>query len=216
MPDQNLTTPNNPEPTTPTGGGGDNRVSFTPEQQTAIDRIAAERGKRGGEAAINALLEGLGVKSVDELKASFAEANKLRAAQKSELEKSQDEIARLKQADAEHTKQLAEAKDKANQMQLRVLFGETARKQNLAFATAQAEQDAFALFAASVTMDNEGKVDKLDEAVKEFAKTKPYFFGAAGSPAQGNINATNRGSGGGVDVQTIIEKKRAQYRGAQL
>lgn len=75
-----------PPATTPTGGG-EAKVTFTPEQQAVIDKLLGERAQRAGASATAEFLKALGVENADALKAMLDEGKKLKTAQMSDLEK---------------------------------------------------------------------------------------------------------------------------------
>jgi len=74
-------------------GQGDAAQVFTQEQ---VDAIVGERAKRAAEAAVNKLLEQLGVARVDDLKAQLEEARQRREAEMTEAQKAAAEAERAR------------------------------------------------------------------------------------------------------------------------
>lgn len=107
--------------TTDNGSGGDGSTgsparTFT---QAEVDALLGERAKRATEASTKKLLETLGVTDLDAAKKTLEEAEKLRQAQMSELEKAQ-KAAEKAQAEAAAAKEAeAAAIARANETLLR-------------------------------------------------------------------------------------------------
>jgi hypothetical protein len=214
MGDTNPTPPGNAGDSNANAGGGGQQITFTSEQQAVIDRIVGERAKRGGEAAINTLLESLGVKSVDELKTGFADALKLRDAQKSELQKAQDAVtaAQAKIADAE--KKAADALAKSRERSLRASVIAEAQKQNFDESEFASVWNALKLDSALMEKIKDTNADDFEgvaDAVKEIAKAHPRWLKSVTPAPHTNINATNAGRQGNVSVDDLVKRKRAQY-----
>lgn len=204
----------NPPPPPAGDGHGTGEVTFTAEQQKVLDKLFADRAKRGGETAVAELLQGFGVKTVDELKTTFAEANKLRDAQKSELQKAQDEskAAQAKIADAE--KKATDALAKARERSLRAAVIAEAQKQNFDETEFTSVWNALKLDTGLIEKikDKDDDFEGVADAVKEIAKAHPRWLKTGVTPPP-DINAQNAGRGGKVDVNTIVKQKQAQYAG---
>lgn len=90
--------------TTPNGGGGDEK-KFT---QADLDRHLRERETRDENAARRKVLDGLGIKTEDDLKTQLAELATLRTSQMSEQEKAKAELADANKRAGDLKAQLAE------------------------------------------------------------------------------------------------------------
>lgn len=198
-------------------GGGTGQVTFTPEQQAIIDRIAAERARRGGESAVRELLESLGVKSVDELKSVFADANKLRELQKTELQRAQEEARRAQEErDAikrERDAVLARAQQKLMRATVMAEAMKIFDESELRSVWLEIKEDPELFNLIKPRADSEDEFDGVTHAVEAVAKRHPRWLKSTGAPA--NTNAMARGKAG-VDVSEIMKAKRTQYGGARL
>jgi len=181
-------------------GGQQQKVQFTPEQQAAIDAIIAERVSRANKSASRAALEArakeLGFESVEAMEAVLKAAKEAAEKEKTDLQK------------ANEAKATAEAKAKAAEERaktalIRAAFAEAAIGANLVSA-----DDAFKLADLSkVTVDDDGNVEGVREAVEALVKAKPYLVKQGGGSG---------GSGGGNPVRGNTPTDDPAERGRQM
>ena len=212
MPDQN-SSPNTQDANATTGGGGDTtRVIFTPEQQAVVDRIAAERGKRGEHTATHALLEALGVKSVDELHAVVAEAAKLRDTHTNALQQAQDALAeQMKQGEQlkqEKESMLTLANDKLLRANVIVEAARTFDESELGSVWLALKADP-ALFATLRPKSDSDEFDGVGDALKKIAAAHPLWLKQS-APRPPDINASAGGKGKPPLQSELIDQKKRE------
>jgi len=109
--------------------------------------------------------------------------------------------------------QLREAQEKIWGFTMRRAFQAEATKQQLDFASPEAQEDAFMLAdLASVEMAEDGTVKGMEDVVKALKKQKGYLFAQPRQPG-GNLNANEgRGSGGGkLPEQQLRDEARRRF-----
>lgn len=186
------------------GGQQQTKVSFTPEQQAAIDAIIAERVNRANRSAAKAALEArakeLGFESAEAMEAALKAYKETQDAQKTEAEKLREQL------EAEKTKAKSAA-EKAKRALIKAAFAEAAIAANLVSV-----DDAFLLADLSnVEVSDDGKVTGVKEAVEQLAKEKPYLVKQGGG--SGGVGGGNPSRGPYVDptppdvVREILQRQ---------
>lgn len=170
-------------------GGGDKpgekpqgERTFT---QADVDRIVGERATRASEAAVTKLLESLGVKSADDIKAGLLKAKELEDAQLSEQQKALKKIEELTAAKTLAETQAAEVAAKAQTTLMRAAVLSEASKADYNFKP-EALADVWTFVdRASIKAGKDGEsFEGVAEALKAVAKAKPYLCNEA-KPGQG-------------------------------
>lgn len=161
-------------------GAGDapKQITLTQEQLDAIVQDRALRETRSKFA------------DYDELKRKAAEHDKLQEGQKTELEKANEKAVKAEQ-------KANEAIARANARIVRAEILSQAAAQNAV------DPDTVAALLAgneSITIDDDGTVAGVKEAVKALLKEKPFL--AKGAPGSG----PSGGEFGGADNRTLVEK----------
>lgn len=170
------------------GGQQQTKVSFTPEQQAELDRILGERLSRAEKTAAKKALEArakeLGFDSVEAMEAALKAHKEAQEKEKSELQKAQE-------AKAAAEAKAKAAEERAKMALIRAAFAEQAIAHNLVSA-----DDAFKLADLSkVTVNDDGTVEGVKEAVEQLVKEKPYLVkqtggqggAGGGNPPRGNV-----------------------------
>lgn len=158
------------------GGEGDPPKSFT---QADVDRIVQERLSRAKLKPPS---------DYEDLKTKAAKLDELEAASRSDLEKAQEA-----QRKADERATAAEAR--ANETARRHAIEREAGKQKAADP-----DDVFAVLQTTskyrdmVTMDDDGQVTGVEEAVKAILTDKPHLVGKTSTPA-GDGDGGSRGGG---------------------
>lgn len=185
--------------------GGENKVSFSPEQQAEVDRIIAERLNRANNTAAKKALEdqakSLGYESYEAMEAAAKAYQAAKDKEKSDLQREQEAKA------AAETK-AAQAEERAKQAYIKASFVAHAATANLVDV-----EDAFKLADLSdVTVKDDGTVEGVKEVVDALVKAKPYLVkSGAGTTIPGGGNPAR---GGGGDDGTK-DKARASQMAAQ-
>lgn len=180
-----------------TAGGG--RIEFTPEQQAHVDALIAQRlaraNKTAGKAALEARAKELGFESVEAMDAALEAHKKAQDAHKTEAEKLREQL------EAEKAK-AAGAAEQAKRALIKAAFTAEAVGANLVNV-----DDAFVLADLSdVTVDDNGNVTGVKEAVEALVKDKPYLVkqdGGSGGSGPGGFR-----EGGSRTANTAIEQAR--------
>jgi hypothetical protein len=187
------TTTEQPE-TENANGGGDGQgqaapVTFTQEQ---LDAILKERLERATTKTKTDLLAELGIEDAATAKKTLAEAQAAKAAQMSELEKAQAQIADL-EVKSEQARIEAEAiKAQADEALLKSAIIAKAHGFN-------DPMDAWSFVDRSKIVTNEdGTYKGIDEAIKALTEAKPYLVKADGQPGPGTPSRAKQ--------KTIVEK----------
>lgn len=171
-------------------GGGKTPGSETGDKKTftqdELNAIVGERAKRSAEAAVNKLLETLGMKSPDELKTTLEEKRKRDEAELSETQK-KDKVLEKMKADLDAAQLEIQKKDEAHKA---VLMNAAIRA---AAKGAHDPDDVVKLLrdenadALTKAMNAEGVIDTkaLDTLIADLKKKKGYLFGGQtpGSPS---------------------------------
>lgn len=176
------------------GGGGEAKITFTPEQQKVIDQLLGERAKRAESSGVNALLKELGVEKPDDLKSALDEFKKLKASQLSDLEKAQQAAkeaqAKIEAAEKARNDALAHAQTKL----MRAAVIAEAVRQNFAeeeissvWLALMQDKDLKEKIKASEDGEN---FEGVDKAVAEIAKNHPKWLKSENTRT--NINAQER------------------------
>lgn len=206
-----------------TGGGADNGngagggVTFTPEQQAVIDRIVGERAKRAEASAVTTLLQTLGVKDPEEIKARLAKLGELEGAKLSEAEKAKAQQAKLA-ADLEAAKKrTAEAEERAARALMRQAVEREAVRAGFA---ADAQADVWTFVQAdpklreAVKLGADGEtVEGVEDAVKAVATARPRWLDKAGTQQAPppRLDATSRGGGSHATTKEDLDEYEKKY-----
>ncbi len=171
-----------PEPTTPqqpekpnADGGGDGQgqpappVTFSQEQ---VDTIVKDRLARATTKTQADLLAELDIEDVATAKKTLADAKTAQAAQMSELEKAQAEIAEAQEATRKATAEAETIKVAASEALLKAAIISQAGHLN-------DSMDAWQFIDRSkIEVQEDGSYKGIDEALKALAETKPYLVKA--------------------------------------
>lgn len=166
------------------GDGGDPPKSFT---QADVDRIVQERLSR---AKLRPPTD------YEDLKAKAAKLDELEAANKTELERAQEA-----QRKADERAEAAERR--SQEISRRHAIEREAAKQKAADP-----DDVFAVLQTSakyrdmVTMDDDGQVTGVEDAIKAILTDKPHLVGKVSTPA-GDGDGGSRGGGGAEKPKTL-------------
>jgi hypothetical protein len=180
--------------------------------QADVDRMLGERAKRADELVTKSLLEGLGLKSLDDLKAVVKKAGDLESAQLSELDKAK------KAADKAEADRLAmEASSKAvlaqaNERLMKAAVLSEATKADYAFRPeALGDVWLFVDRAGIKPKDGSDEFEGIAEALKAVAKAKPYLVAETTGDGRGTPRAhSNRSGGGQLSVEELAQRKRSE------
>lgn len=179
-------------PTTPTAG--DPKVTFSPEQQEALNKMFGERAEQARRARETELLKELGVDNLDAAKAALKAADEARKAQMTDLEKAQTTAkaweAKAADAQAKQQEVLLQLQD----AKLRTAIGQGIKKAKLEFASDKAEEDAYDHLLRIVSFDDKGEVKGLDDALKALKEDRVYLFTAPTKPRAPQTNARDGGT----------------------
>lgn len=203
----------------PNGGGG-NAGNNPPKTftQEEVNQLLGDRAKRADEVVTKTLLDGLGLKTLDELKAVVKKAGDLEAAQLTELDKAKKaaekaEAERLK-LETETSAQIA----RANERLLRAAVLSEAMKAEYNFRPDALNDVWLFVDRASIKpqADNADEFEGIAAALKKVAEAKPYLVGTA-QPARSIDNDAQRGRGAQpagqpLTREQLIERKRADYQ----
>lgn len=192
-----------------TGAGEGEKATFT---QTELNRIVGERAARAGSAAVNALLEKLGVKTPEELATTFAEFRKKQESELSEVEKQK---AALEKSESEK-KALQEALESEKQARITEKVNNSLRG---AAKLAHDANDVVLLIRSNYAEElaklvtEAGDVDEkgLTDLMAKVRKAKPHLFqtGTPGSPS----NAGGRPPDLDTETKKVgLEMLRAQRK----
>lgn len=164
----------------PNGGGKKPDDKPTPEPkftQDDMDRVAGERAKRAEEATQKKLLELLGVKDADEAKKLLDDAKKRADAEKSDLDKANEQIANLTKATEAADQARKDAIEKATVTLMRAAVLTEASKPEYRFKPdALADVWSFIDRTSIKPKDGaDGEFVGVAEALKSLAKAKGYL-----------------------------------------
>ncbi len=189
-------------------GSGEGEKKFT---QADLDRLLGERAKRAEASATTELLKKFGVEKVEDVQTALDEFKKLKDAQKSELEKAQQEAkdAQAKIDAAEKAK--ADALAAAQTKLLRAAVIAEAVKQNFDEAEISSvwlalQQDKKLFESMKPSADDDAEFENVDKAVAEIAKAHPKWLKSTDAQKT-NINAQNRSGG---KKETDEERKQRE------
>lgn len=212
------TTP--PAQPSPTGGAAQNGDVASQNDakkfsQADVDRIVGERAQRAGEAATTKLLESLGVKSPEEIKAALEKIQTLEDAQKTELQKAQDEAAKYK-AQAEKAKSDADAAlAQANEKLLQSAVLLEAQKQNTDDAETVSvwrELRETPTLKEKIKQTDAGEFEGVADAVKEILKLHPKWLKAAKPPTPGTPrSAQTQAASAQAATQQQVTVRRSDF-----
>lgn len=169
------------------GGAADDDPAAKRFSQADIDRIVQDRLARAKSKP---------PADYDDLKARAAKLDELEAASKSDLEKAQE-------AQRKADERAAAAEARANETARRHAIEREAGKQKAADP-----DDVFAVLQTTskyrdmVTMDDDGQVTGVEDAVKAILADKPHLVGKTSTPA-GDGDGGSRGGGEAQKPKTL-------------
>lgn len=178
-------------------GNGDGKQPEKTFTQADVDRIVGERAKRAEESAITTLLRKLGFEKPDDLEALVADTRKKQDAEKSELQKAQEQIAQLTKAQAEAEKARTEAIEKASVTLMRAAVMAEASKPEYRIRP-EALADVWTFIdrgSIKPKSDADGEYTGIGEALKALVKAKPYLAvegDGRGTPRPGTRKTTDQ------------------------
>lgn len=159
--------------------------------QSDVDRIVGERAKRAEESAIGSLLKDLGFEKTEDLKTLVADAKKRADAEKSELDKANEQIATLAKAKDAADQERAAAIERANVTLMRAAVMAEAAKADYRIKP-EALQDVWTFIDKTSIKPKDGadgEYTGIGDALKALAKAKPYLV------QDGNGHGTPRPNG---------------------
>jgi membrane protein involved in colicin uptake len=176
---------------TPNAGG---KITFTPEQQAAIDAIIAERvsraNKAAGKTALEARAKELGFDTVEAMETALQAHKEATDKQKTDLEKAQEAKAA---AEAKATKALAQANQRLVDAEARVqATGLGVKAERIAHVIKLAD-----LSQAQVSDDGAVDGDAVKAAIEAVLKDVPELRGAPATPGGTGGNPPRGGAGSG-------------------
>lgn len=202
---------------TTTGNAAGAAPTFTPEQQAAIDRIVGERAKRAEASAVSGLLQTLGVKDAEEIKARLAKLGELEGAQLSEAEKAKAHQAKTAEDLEKAKKRAAEAEERAARALMRQAVEREATRAGFA---ADAASDVWTFLQAdpklrdAVKLGADGEtVEGVEDAVKAVAAARPRWLEKAGTQQAPppRLDATSRGGGSHATTKEDLDEYEKKY-----
>ncbi len=199
-------------------GGGSNAGNNPPKTftQEEVNQLLGERAKRADEVVTKTLLDGLGLKTLDELKAVVKKASDLEAAQLTELDKARKAA---EKAEAERLKVETETKvqiERANERLMRAAVMAEAMKPDYAFRPDALNDVWLFVDRAGIKQADGDEFEGIADALKKVAETKPYLVGTP-QPARSIDNDAARGrgtqpTGQHLTREQLLERKRAGYQ----
>lgn len=196
MPEGDPITDPAPPVTDPAAGGGSG-TTFT---QAQVDAFNAETRRKAAEAEQRRVLEALGVQDVDSAKAIIDAAKAADEAAKTELQKAQEENARLKAAADAAT---------AKATNTLVLSKVENALRDAGINPARVEGALLLAPLSEVKVSDNGAVEGVEDVVKAVQAKSPEWFGVPGK----TFTAPDVTGGGGndpVDYRTASPADRAR------
>ena len=176
---------------TPSETGGENIVQMSQEK---LDSLINGKFAKGAEKATNELLSSLGVEDVDSLKNIIQSKREQDEANKSELEKAQETIAKL-QADYENAQNTAKQAQELNEIN------------SLALKSGVADTEVFKLLYSNAKSAEGFNPDTFIEGLRE---SKPYIFGQQTVVTPKVDNSTNKSKPADFTERVRSAKTRAE------
>lgn len=199
------------EGTPPENKGGKPDEEKPTLTQAQADRLIGDARADGRKKATEALLKELGFEKPEDLKAAVTKAKEAEDANKTELQKAQDEKTALEKKNAELEQKLTEQTegrrtDKLNTAVTTAAVEAKAVKTSDVLRWAQA--DAPDLLKAVLTDD--GEVDKkaVETLIAKAKKDNPHYFGSGASGGKSPGSPSNNDSKGTTDQQKEAAKGR--------
>lgn len=213
MADEQTPAPGTTTETTTENGGGKTPGSDIGDKKTftqdEVNAIVGERAKRSAEAAVNKLLESIGVKSPDELKTTLEEKRKRDEAELSESQKKDKELAKMK---ADHDAAQLELQKERDARKVEkvdnaiIAAAKGAHNPKLVVSMLRDEQSD----ALTKALKEDGTVDTaaIDKLIADLRKKEGYLFGGQtpGSPSN------NGGKAPEPDAKAKEEARKALKR----
>ena len=171
--------------------GGENIVQMSQEK---LDSLINGKFAKGAEKATNELLSSLGVEDVDSLKNIIQSKREQDEANKSDLEKAQETIAKL-QADYENAQNTAKQAQELNEIN------------SLALKSGVADTEVFKLLYSNAKAAEGFNPDAFIEGLRE---SKPYIFGQQTVATPKVDNSTNKSKPADFTERVRSAKTRAE------
>lgn len=193
------------------GGGtddkpGDDKPKGKTFTQEELDALFAQRAQQASSSALTGLFKELGVENADSLKAVVKAAKDASDAQKTELQKAQDDKAAAEKAIADqknaHDADMAKAEKRIQDTEIKIAAGREVKDKDGKVTRPRVREDA--LDAALLLIDRKEIVKKddayagIEEALDALAKAKPFMFEAEptttfkGSPTDTKLRKPNK------------------------
>ena len=166
---------NDQQPEKPTG------KVYTQEQ---LNEMFADRAKQARGSALADLFKELGVESSDNLKAIITKAKEADDAQKTELQKAQDDLERAKKlADenkANYESELEKLSKRVQDTEIKVAAGNEVKDKDGKVTRPKFRPDAYDVVLSTINRkgitDKDGVYTGIEEALDELAKAKPFLL----------------------------------------
>jgi hypothetical protein len=187
-------------PPTPPAGGDNADEGKVVTTQAALDAQFAQRGREGGQAAINKLLDQLGVPSVEDLTGIVTTLREVQDQQKSENQKLQEQLDQAKQAAQTASAQAKETLIRAEFVRLGVEAG------------VKNPDDAYLLAdRSSIEVNDVGAVTGVKEQIEKLVEEKRVVMREQ-DPAPSTQAGAGQQSRGGESVRLTDEEKAMASR----
>jgi hypothetical protein len=187
------------------------KITFTPEQQAAIDAIIAERvsraNKAAGKTALEARAKELGFDSVEAMETALK-------AHKEAAEKDKTDLQKAQEAKAAAEAKAKAAESRANQALIRAAF--MLQVAGKTWVEGVSVDDVYAMADLSqVTVKEDGTIEGVAEAAETLLKAKPGLVkatatsgGTGGNPPRGGTGSGEGDKGkSGSFIDRILERQ---------
>lgn len=199
--------------TTPPDAGGNGGKTFTQDQ---VDALVGNARKEGRDGGVSKLLKDLGVENADSLKALVDNAKKADDANKTELQKLNDQLAlaqkKATDAEAQAAKDLAALKERVLVSEIKIAASNPVldKDNNMVRAAFRAEAlgDLAVLIDRSLINEKDGNYEGIDKALEALAKSRPFLLAESSAEprkAKGTPNPAKKP----VDKQPNPEQRPA-------
>jgi hypothetical protein len=178
------------------GGSGDDDKKFS---QADVDRLQADRAKRAKKAAVKNLLEELGFDDVTALKTVLSEHQKAQEAQKTDLQKAQEERDSEKAA-----REQLEARYKRERID-RIIEREA---RGMEFAETAIPDVTLLIDRSEIDEDDKGQISGVKEALQSLLEAKPHMKKAAKGGDPPDIDGDKgKGSSKGKPDRSAVKRR---------
>lgn len=190
MADETTPAPGTTPETVTENNGGKTPGSETGDKKTftqdEVNAIVGERAKRSAEAAINKLLETLGMKSPDELKTTLEEKRKRDEAELSESQKKDKALEKMKaDHDAAQAELLKEREARKSEKLDTAIIAAAKGAHNPKLVVSMLRDEQADALSKAVKEDGSIDTSVLDKLIADLKKKEGYLFGGSspGSPS---------------------------------